>query len=447
MQTKHKSKNRARGLGVKVLPAMLAMCVGVAQASPGDLNPGFGSGGVVTTPINKANAQAYGITTDKSGRFLVAGRFEKDKTGKSKCTLVRYLPDGSLDTTFGKKGTGIVNSCADDTGESGFETVRVDSKNRIVVAGSSSVDGSGPGVFAVSRYLEDGTLDRHFGTKGVVHTLLTGSDEQSIAFSIVIDSKDQIIAAGASSLSEKPQAGIVRYMENGKLDKSFGTDGIILKSDPDKSVLAFAVALDSTDHLLVAGEKSGLTDELFVSRYSSTGAEDASFGTGGEFSTSLVSGFWANAFTIDSADRPMIGGVEESSEKFTVVRLTTTGSLDATFGAGAGYVTTNIGGLSDSNVLDGLAIDARGRILAGGTLYTAPPPTALQSGVLVRYSPDGLLDTTFGSAGIAFLPGTTSSSYEANAMVLGDDDYATLVGTATTGDEGQLMLVQFNLRD
>src|SRR5262245_32550126 len=61
----------------------------------GSLDPAFGTGGIVHTPI--PNAEVHALLLQPDGKLVAGG------TG-GKFLLVRYLPDGSLDPTFGTGG-------------------------------------------------------------------------------------------------------------------------------------------------------------------------------------------------------------------------------------------------------------------------------------------------------------------------------------------------------
>lgn len=75
-------------------------------ATDGDLDPGFGAGGKVFTPIGSGAAVAAAVAVQPDGKLVVAGTssgvgFSQD----SDFALVRYHPDGSLDTGFGGGGS------------------------------------------------------------------------------------------------------------------------------------------------------------------------------------------------------------------------------------------------------------------------------------------------------------------------------------------------------
>src|SRR5262245_60134797 len=70
--------------------------------SAGDLDPTFGSGGIVTTAFGSAAARAVTIYanagTANDGKIVAAGDANSD------FAAARYLPNGSLDSSFGSQG-------------------------------------------------------------------------------------------------------------------------------------------------------------------------------------------------------------------------------------------------------------------------------------------------------------------------------------------------------
>src|SRR5207248_1071158 len=94
----------------------------------------------------------------------------------------------------------------------------------------------------------------------------------------------------------------------------------------------------------------------------------------------------------------VVGGATTGATKdFLVVRYNADGSLDATFGAGAGYVATDLGG-NDS--IAGLALQPDGSIVAAGTWSDPNFPATIPNQIaLARYRADGSLDASFGSGG------------------------------------------------
>ena len=72
--------------------ALLAPMSNTANAMPGDLDPGFGTGGKVTTDVGSySNDVGHSVAVQPDGKLVVAGLRDND------FALVRYLPNGALD--------------------------------------------------------------------------------------------------------------------------------------------------------------------------------------------------------------------------------------------------------------------------------------------------------------------------------------------------------------
>jgi uncharacterized delta-60 repeat protein len=114
-------------------------------------------------------------------------------------------------------------------------------------------------------------------------------------------------------------------------------------------------------------------------------------------------------------------------------RFNANGSLDTSFGAAhSGWVTTNIESGSTDNVYS-LALQSDGKILVGGG--AVPQTGAEDPAAVVRYNPDGSLDSTFGQGGVALIhavPGQDSTAV-VHAMVVQPDGEILVAGQRTFG--------------
>ena len=116
----------------------------LAVADPGDLDPSFGADGMVTTDFNGNYDVGYDVAVDAVGRIVVVGTTALPGY-RPDFAVVRYLPDGSLDTAFGG-GDGKVET--DFAGWDDFaNAVVIDSAGRIVVVGTAY---TGPGFYRSS---------------------------------------------------------------------------------------------------------------------------------------------------------------------------------------------------------------------------------------------------------------------------------------------------------
>src|SRR4051812_17849753 len=103
----HRGKNQLR-------PAVEAL-EGRTLLNGGDLDPTFGNGGKVVTDLGPLGF-ATGVALQLDGKVVAAG------SSGGKFALVRYLPDGSLDSGFGSGG---VVTTAIGSGAAGASRVAV----------------------------------------------------------------------------------------------------------------------------------------------------------------------------------------------------------------------------------------------------------------------------------------------------------------------------------
>jgi uncharacterized delta-60 repeat protein len=315
----------------------------------GSLDASFGVAGIVITqvdPINHEVAQSVAIQAD--GKIVVAGsRY-----------VVRYNPNGSLDTSF--NGTGIVVTLY------GHNSVAIQSDGKIIAAGSSH-DGSTFG-FALVRYNADGSLDTTFNGTGKV--LTPGGSVGSIA----IQSDGKIVAAGGSRFGSNAEFMLVRHNADGTLDTTFNGTGIVTTSAGSSVSGASDLAIQPDGKIVAAGYGQAAPDwrtaDFAVVRYNPNGSLDSSFGGTGKIiipiGDSGDSGDYANSVAIQPNVKIVVAGSSSRvniGSDFAVVRLNPNGSLDTSF-SGTGTVITSVGNSYDH--ASSVAIQADGKIVVAG---------------------------------------------------------------------------------
>ena len=189
----------------------------------------------------------------------------------------------------------------------------------------------------------------------------------------------------------------VTYAQPGTLDPTFGGSGIVTTSITDTSDVGSDVAVQSDGKIIVAGTtNNGANNDFLAVRYNVDGSLDGMFGSLG----TMIIDFGgtndrANAIVIQPDGMIVLAGT--SAGDFAVVRLTTDGGLDPTFGAD-GKVSTDIAGWSDAG--NDLALQEDGKIVVcgGGQLSALYADLAFAA---VRYSTDGSLGPKFSSDRIA----------------------------------------------
>jgi len=177
-----------------------------AQAAPGDLDPSFGAGGLVTTDFGSRGDFSLAVALQTDGKIVAAGNSSRADVFDVDFALARYNSNGSLDATFGSGGTVLT-----DFGTS------VDAASDVVVQPDGKILAAGirAGDFALARYNADGSLDAAFGSAGKVTTDF-GSFDQANAVAVQSDGK--IVAAGGTAGG----FALARYNSDGSLDAGLG---------------------------------------------------------------------------------------------------------------------------------------------------------------------------------------------------------------------------------
>lgn len=258
-----------------------------------------------------------------------------------------------------------------------------------------------------------GTLDTNFGVSGVRLSNVSTSDDEVLALATQSDNK--IVVVG---YSEKPQQfTVARYTSNGTLDSTFGTGGVV-KTAFSERAYAWSVAIQSDGKIVVGGDGGFV---FALTRYTSTGALDTTFGNQGKVTTQIGNMSAIRSIAIQSDGKIVAAGYSDFD--FAVARYTTTGSLDSAFGGGDGIVTTDFYG--DEDKATSIRLQSDGKILVAGSAVDLDLSINF---AIARYNSDGTADTSFNSTGSV----TTVTQCGVEALGLQPD--GKIVVTGSTDD-------------
>lgn len=237
------------------------------------------------------------------------------------------------------------------------------------------------------------------------------------------------VAVIVVSLGAVPIAGA-----DGMLDPSFGNGGIVITpyTGPSTSIAATSVVVLPDGRAVAAGWYSNLAfGGMVAARYLFSGALDFSFGSGGIVAHSggppcpvCPTGASAEDVLLQPDGRlVLVGGYVPFPPQyfFALVRLTTSGDSDPTFGTN-GVVNAPGGGLAVAG-----ALYADGRIVAVGN-----PPTGPSYLIAARYTASGSADLTFGTGGVVTL--TLPQAFIVRDVALQPDGKLVIGGTYASGD-------------
>jgi uncharacterized delta-60 repeat protein len=359
----------------------------------GILDPTFDADGVRVLTSGIGSQDVIRDLARQSDGKIVAVGYVQTGVSTSPAVVLRYNADGTLDTSFGVGGRVTIANTLNTTAFRLYG-VEITTDGKIVVAGDA------PGGFYIARLNADGTFDTSFDGDGAAVINIPGSNTSTtfppLGLTLQADGKAVVTRyLRDSTTGSSSRISVARITTTGAVDTTFGTSGFILVpwrgSGNDEP---HDVAVQADGKIVIVGSTASSGGGDFIAmRFTSSGATDTSFGTGG---TALVN-VGASASSADSAYRVLIqsdgkiviGGT--TGTDIGLVRLTTNGSLDTTFD-GDGKVVTNLGATDQGFAL---AIQSDGKILVGGSISTAGNDFAL-----ARYTIFGALDATFDGDGI-----------------------------------------------
>lgn len=370
-----------------------------AEAGKAKLDKTFGSGGVVTWDSGGLDF-GTSATIDSFGNILVAG-YDYDGYDQD-LTLTRFTPGGVLDTSFGG-GDGVVTWSVSKYDFA--RSVTIDGSGNILVAGMHTYSSCNNGCdFSLTRLTSDGVLDASFGGNGGVGVAIWGFSRHDYAYSVSTDSSGNILVAGAISVSTEQSTqdlALMRLTSSGVLDTSFGNGDGLVTWGTGSLEQGRSVTIDDSGNILVAGlTLSGGNYDVVLTRFTSDGVLDTTFGDGDGvviWDDSHELGYSVTTTTDGSGNILVAGQSSNGSDTdFVLLRFTSSGVLDTSFGGGDGIATWDSG---SSDVGWSVTIDCSGNIFVAGQTYTGGSENDF---ALARFTPLGELDTRFGGGAVTW---------------------------------------------
>jgi uncharacterized delta-60 repeat protein len=331
---------------------------------------------------------------------------------------------------------------------SGALDLAVDANDRPVVSGWVAPAADRRTDLAVCRFTIGGDLDTSFSTDGVL-TLDDGEDEAGMA--VAVDTTGRVVIAGTSR-NQDDTAGhllLIRLLGSGAFDTGFDGDGIVRTSDATDRGKDLAIA--SGDQPLVLGTRNG---NLSIWKFTSSGAPDASFGSGGVVTGPDIPGEFRVGAALAIKDDGTLGvaGVRYYSDgssppELALWRFLANGLPIAGFG-GSGFLSYRFASGWASGT--GIRFDAQGRLLVCGATRSIGSSENDGSATLWRYFPSGSIDTALvGSGGtgvVRFDPRPNNAGTGASAVVLLGNGKALASGAAVSRETNAADFVIWRLQ-
>jgi len=317
------------------------------------------SGYVITNVAVGTGAEAArSVLVQADGKILVAGPVEAagaDARDRD-IAVLRLNTDGSLDSSFGAQGIVRLDlSKGEATGNSfvadSFGGLALDNAGRLLVHGAKKREGALDTDFALVRLNTNGTLDTSFAQNGVF-SLDLSSNSASPKPPLVLPN-GSILGAGYQSNGGVVVPVIYRLNAEGQLDSSYGVNGVFSQAVLSAVTEVYAVSLQGTSVVTVGYGRNNAQESLdFLSlRILDNGTLDKGYGTSGGYTRVDADGYndnGRNMTVLPDGRILLIGGgryASNASEGMMVV-LSAEGQPDENFGENGAQL-LDFGGAAD----------------------------------------------------------------------------------------------------
>jgi uncharacterized delta-60 repeat protein len=405
-------------------------------ASEGVLDTTFHSpDGYVLWDGGSGYDRGRGIAIQQDGKILVTGYMTNGKDND--LMVIRYEKDGTLDVGFGTNGAYIYDG---GYGNDGGYAIAVQSDNEILVAGDTS-NGSDSDVI-VLRLDTDGNLDPNFGSDGI-YTYDSGNGSDS-AVDLLVQSDGRIVVCGSSSNGMDNNILVVRLNANGTPDITFGTNGLTVYDVGNSHDFGSRLTVQNDGKILVTGSSyNGSDHDIIVARFNVNGTLDTTFGTGGI--VLYDGGDYDRGYGIDTSSNGdiLVTGLQTKPDPnitdydIPVICFDSNGVLDTSFGNN-GIVLFDGGNREECY---SLVVQNDDTILVAGHSGNSTAGPSDWNLVVLKYNPNGTLDTTFGSNGV-YQYNPTGNTEWGYGLALQTDGKIVVTGQAHNGMDDDVIVLR-----
>jgi len=389
------AKLLARATAALVAAGLTLDAGALPATTPGSLDPLFGDSGVVVHNYADYYDYASILRILPDGRYLVSGYGDSRSLGRGLGYVARYLPDGALDPAFAGDGRRIYGGFTNDMSIYGIAPT---ADGATVLVGEEYFATPGISEGFITRLRADGSTDTKFGVGGEVRLPAPAPLEILRLRRVEAGPNGTVYATGSAYRKDDTdyRGFVLRLLPDGTPDPSFGAGGFAWLHPLTYEFRGDMIGIDASGRITIAGYTIDTVAwkwndaRAVIIRLNADGTPDATYGTGGLLVyASPLGGTTFNGMHLDpdGSATLLVPITAPANAGAQVVRLTASGQLDAAFGEGGvamlppAFITAT-----------GLARDPAGRLLVGAVVE------GWQASIL-RLTPSGQVDPTFGTAG------------------------------------------------
>ncbi len=317
-----------------------------------------------------------------------------------------------LDLSFGNKGIATYG---------GFKEWESWEINDAVLQSDGKIVASTP--MGIMRFLNNGKFDYLFGSGGISKPPLYYSDGSPVSLYsgfVTVQPDNKILVTGG--VIPHNVLIIYRLLPNGKMDISFGKNGIFCDSSAGNCT-GTDVILQPDGKIIVGAYESGSYQSIL--RFHNDGRPDSSFGLNGKIINKA-----AELWSLNKIELMPDGRIVALFKEFHVARYLSDGKLDTSFNH------TGVAQAVPAPYSQSLALQSDGKVLVCGyTAFMTPGPF-----IIGRLNVDGTPDTSFAHVGYTHFTWDTGEYNKCFDVMVMPDDKILLGGRA-----GNIYTGQYNI--
>jgi len=339
----------------------------VRRNEDGTLDKTFGSGGIALADVNGRDGTASSAVELPNGKYMLVGNSLMKNFSKYTTVLMRFNRNGTVDSSFGTNGS-ILYSVGDDYSNDYPSALLLQPDGKLIATGYTAV--SCQYVFFAARFLPNGIRDTSFGRNGkkiipIGNGTLFGNNG-----ALQDDGKIIIIGSVQNTTDYEFDYAMVRLNTDGSLDQTFGANGKVITDFGGNNDFAYGIALQPDKKIIVAGYyNAGNFANAGIIRYNNDGGIDKSFGKSGRAIGTLGNAS-INCFSVAlQPDNKIVGGctawyLSGTNADYALYRFDSNGKPDSSFGNNGAVITSVTNGLDAVNTV---RTNAKGKILVAGS--------------------------------------------------------------------------------
>ena len=289
-----------------------------------------------------------------------------------------------------------------------------------------------------------GTLDLTFANNG---QFVLDNGQVDLFTDVEIRPDGKIIAVGITyDPTFAASTQVMRFTPDGAVDQTFANNGIFTYSLNAEANIFDLVIRPNGKILMVGSTTDYNVYNFLLLQLNEDGIPDNSFGTNGVVvqKISALENFYedhAYAVALQSDGKFVVAGKSHDNDyRFSpvVVRFTENGQLDSSFGT-SGVARINVS--ESENDFDGVLVQPDGKIVASGHIANTFLSFAM---LVVRFMPDGTLDQSFDSDGILNWAYSGVDDEGFDITMTEDNNYLVSGFTTTVTYNYSMLLIKLN---